>query len=332
MKIHPNQLTQQLQQGLSSIYIVSGDIPLLVEEIRNQIRHAAENQGFKNRELFQVEKGFEWQQLLMSANSLSLFSSKSVLELYLTSNKLTDAGSEALQYYAASPPPDKILIITTSKLDANTQKNKWFSVLEKKAIVITVWPIDKTHYPAWLTERLKRVNLQTDHEGLRVLADRTEGNLLAAKQAIEKLSLLYGKGKLSSEEIVNVISDTARFNVFHLIDHILQAHQKKVVRIVAGLQQEGTDPMLVLWALAREIRNLAEMAFTLQQGQNVQLILQKFQIWEKRKPLVKAILQRHHYEYFLKLLQQIQEIDEIIKGFQTGNVWDKLLTLSLALS
>lgn len=332
MKLYQEQLKQHLKNNLASIYLLSGDEPLLIQESCTAIRERAKQDGFTERQFIQADKNFNWQNLLTTANNLSLFSEKTIIELSIPNAKPGDAGSKALQAYVKNPPADKILLITTSKLDASSQKSKWFKALESAGVFIAIWPTDKSRLPQWITQRMQHNELKTTQEGLKLLAEYGEGNLLALAQEIEKLRLLYGPGNLNTEQIALAIADNSRFNIFDLVDHALAGAGKKVIHILRCLKNEKTEPTLILWALARELRSLAAMSKTMQQGYSAEQVIQQFHVWPKRKPYIKQALQSHNYNGILAILQQCAALDRIIKGVAPGNIWDELEKLCLKLS
>jgi DNA polymerase-3 subunit delta len=318
--------------NLASIYLLSGDEPLLIQEQCAAIRTRAKQEGFTERQFMQADKNFNWQNLAIAANNLSLFSEKTIIELNMPNAKPGDAGSKALQAYVKNLPNDKILLITTSKLDASAQKSKWFKALESAGVFIAIWPIDKLRLPQWIAQRMQQNQLKTTPEGLKLLAEYSEGNLLSLAQEIEKLRLLYGPGNLSTEQIALAIADNSRFNIFDLVDNALIGNSKKIIHILHCLKNEKTEPTLILWALARELRTLASMSKTMQQGYSADQVIQQFHVWQKRKPCIKQALQSHAYNGILELLQQCAALDRIIKGVTLGNIWDELENLCLKLS
>lgn len=332
MQLRPEQLAAHLQSTLAPIYLVSGEVPLLMQEACDAIRMTASQRGYSERQILQAEAGFAWTQLTTAAQTLSLFSEKQLLEIRVTGGQVGDAGSKALQAYAEHLPADKILLLVMGKLESSSQRTNWFQTLLKVGAIIQIWPIDITQLPRWVAQRLAAAGLQAEETGIQLLAERAEGNLLAAAQEIEKLRLLYGSGKLTAEDIAQAMSDSARFDVFTLSDAALQGDSKRVMRILTGLQEEGVEPTIVLWALAREIRSLAVQSYILTQGVAVEKILQEQKVWEKRKPLVRAALQRHSFMIWRQLLQQASNVDRTIKGLIKGNVWDMLAQLSLAIT
>lgn len=340
MLLRYEQLAAHLRKPLAPLYLVSGDVPLLVQEASTAIRNSAAQQGYSERTLLQVETGFNWHSLTGAAATLSLFSDKQLLELRLNNNSPGDAGSKALQAYAERPPPDKILLIIMGKLDAASQRTVWFQALLKAGIVLQLWPIENAQLPRWIAQRLTTLGLQAEPAGIQLLAERSEGNLLAVQQAIDKLQLLHsdsngngnGNKLLSAEDIAQALADSARFDVFALTDAALQGDSKRTLRIITNLHEEGVEPTLVLWALSRELRALATQAYALTCGTPLEMILQQQRVWEKRKPWVRSALQRHSVTTLRRLLQYASHLDHMIKGLELGNVWDTLSDLALALA
>lgn len=331
MQLRYDQLPNHLQKKLDPIYIISGEEPLLMQEACDAVRQTAQQNGFAERVILQTETGFNWDQLTTSANTLSLFNAKQLIELRLNHSP-NETGIKALQTYIKDLPEDKILLIITGKMDKKAQQSTWFKALATIAAFVQIWPIETQHLPKWIAQRLAQANLKADAEGIQLLSNHAEGNLLAAAQEIEKLSLLYTSGSISSEAIAQAISDSARFDVFNLIDTALQGNKQRVIRVLASLKGENIEPTLVLWALARELRALASMAYSLTMGLALEKILQEQRVWEKRKPLIRLALQRHHLNNWHTLIRYASNIDRMIKGVKSGNVWDELQRLSLAIA
>lgn len=331
MQITYEQLNNHLQKNLAPVYLLSGEVPLLLQEGRDAICRAATAQGFTERELLQVETGFNWQNLITVANSRSLFSSKQLIELRITGNSINEAGNQALQTYTNKIPKDKILLIVMGKLDSKLQRAAWLQTINKTGIHVPLWPLDNTQLPRWITQRLAQRGLSADASGIQLLAERAEGNLLAAAQEIDKLQLLYGSGKLPVEAIADAVNDSARFDIFGLSDAALQGDAKRVLRILTGLHGENIEPVLILWALTRELRVLATLAGMLKNS-SLENALQQQRIWEKRKPLFRYALKQHSLSSVQHLLQQAGRIDKIVKGMAAGNPWNELEQLGLAIA
>ncbi|WP_163835453.1 DNA polymerase III subunit delta [Spartinivicinus ruber] len=331
MKIHIDQLPSHLTP-LKLIYLIASDEPLQQIEAIDQIRAAARHQGFTERELFHAEAGFDWDLLLESANALSLFTDKRLLELRIPNGKPGEKGNKALEAYCQNPSPDNILLIITPKLDSAMQRSKWFKKVDQLGIFLPIWPVEPSRLPNWLRQRFQQAGLSATPEAIELLTDRIEGNLLAATQEIEKLKLLAIDGKVSAEYITDAVSDSARYDIFGLVDATLQGDIKHCLRIISGLKAEATEPTLVLWSLTREIRNLSEFSYLAHQGKPIDQVCKQLKIWPKRKPLVQQAARRHREKSFRLMLQHAAAIDNAIKGLTKENVWDELTRLALSLA
>jgi DNA polymerase-3 subunit delta len=329
VRLRPEQIQTQLGKDLAPVYLVSGEEPFQLEQVSTAIRCKALELGHTDREIMHVERGFDWQQLTTLADALSLFADKRLMELRMPSGKPGDAGSKALQRYCDNPPPDTVLLIVAGKLEKAQQNTKWFKALEQTGVVVQVWPVEADKLPTWIKQRMQLRDMQPNPEALAMLAERVEGNLLAADQELEKLRLLTGGGIIDVEQVAAAVADSARFDVFSLVDTALLGDAARAVRILYGLQGEGVEPVLVLWALGREIRSLTGMSGALQQGQAMGQVLAQYRVWDKRKRPVQAALQRYPLKRWQGLLWQVGEIERVIKGQATGKPWDELLQLTL---
>lgn len=331
-KIRSDQLAQHLKKSQVPVYLVSGDETLLVQEACDVIRAAAKKAGFTEREKHHVDKQFEWGQLLSSANSLSLFDDKKIIELRIENGKPGTEGSKVICEYLKQPSDDNILLIVTPKLDGGTQRSKWVKVIEKMGYWVPIWPISTAQLPRWLGQRLQQAGLKADSQALELLAARIEGNLLAAHQEIEKLKLLAKDEWISPELIANTVADSARYDVFGLVDKALLGDTRGAVRNLNGLKSEGTEAITILWALAREIRILLTIAKALEQGQNFAWAAKNAGVWDKRQPLVEQASRRLHHKHIALLLRQANGIDKSIKGLRNADTWNELMELVLNLS
>lgn len=332
MQIRAEQLTVHLQKNLAPLFLISGEEPLLMQEACDAIRTAVHQASFTEREIYTVDTHFNWQHFIASNQALSLFSSKQLLELRFTTHLPNDTASKALLTYCEKLSPDKILLIITGKLDKKAQQATWYQTILKIGITVSIWPIEKPQLPQWIAQRLQATGLQVEPAGIQLLADYAEGNLLAAVQEITKLRLIHTKTQLTAQDISQAITDNARFDVFNLTDAALQGDKKRITRIVDNLKAEAVEPTIILWALAREIRSLITQAYAITPGKTLDKVLQEQRVWEKRKPLIRAALQRNSIHKLYKYLQHASKIDQIIKGTEVGNCWDEIKALSLALA
>lgn len=327
MKLRPEQLDGHLAGRLAPLYVVSGDEPLLLQEACDAIRAAARAQGYGERTVFTVEPGFDWAELREATAGMSLFAAQRLIELRLPGGKPGEAGAKALAEYANHPVPDILLLISLPRLDKAAQSTKWFVAIERAGILLQFWPPAPAQLPGWVTQRMRARGLQPTPAAAAALAGRVEGNLLACVQEIEKLLLLRGPGPVDEDTVTDAVADSARFDVFALADSALAGDAARCLRILRGLQDEGVEPVLIGWALTREIRLLAALAQGLAQGKTPFALYQQHRVWEKRQPLLERALKRHGLAQWRALLRLCARLDRVTKGRAAGNVWDDLLQL-----
>ena len=334
MKLNPAQLGKHLQSTLSPVYVISGDEPLLCQEAADAIRAATRQQGFSERQVFNADNNFDWGNLLQAGASLSLFAEKRLLELRIATGKPSDKGAALLEYLAR-PAEDTVLLISLPKLDGNAQKSKWGKALidGQNVQFVQIWPVDAHQLPQWIRQRLAQSGLSASAEAVDMIAIRVEGNLLAAAQEIEKLKLLAAGTQIDVDTVQAAVADSARFDVFGLIDAALNGEAAHALRMLEGLRGEGVEPPVILWALAREIRLLATLAQQHAQGMPLDKAFSSARppVWDKRRPLVSKALQRLSASRWAALLEDAQQIDAQIKGQAMGDPWSGLSLLTLSL-
>jgi DNA polymerase-3 subunit delta len=331
-KLRAEQLARQLAGGLSPVYFIHGDEPLLVGECADAVRSAARQQGFSDRQVFSADSGFDWNRLAAASDSLSLFSERRILELRLPTGKPGRDGAKALCAYTGRLPDDTVLLVISAKLEAATRRSKWVQALDRAGVSVPVWPVETAELPGWIDRRMRGHKMLASRDALQLIADRVEGNLLAAAQEIEKLYLLKGPGPLDLDSVAELVADSARFDIFTLVDAALAGDAVYAQRVLTGLRAEGVEPVLVLWALSREIRALASMARAVKGGMPLGRVLAERRVWEKRKPLIGGVLQRIRGRQWWLLLQRCAVLDRVIKGRAPGSAWDELLQLTLRIA
>ena len=337
MQVPPDQLAASLQRGLAPIYFIHGDEPLWVREASDAVRAAAAAAGFTDRQVLTVEAGFDWDRLQISTQNLSLFSERRLIELHLPTGKPGDAGTQALAQLAAKPPADALLLIITGKLEKAQRESRWAKALDAAGVTVVGWPIETAQLPGWIARRMQARGLKAGAGVAELLAHHMEGNLLACDQEIEKLAMFYGTEpggavrEVGLEDIEGALSDNARFSVFTLADAALKGEAASCARMLEHLRAEGVEPVLVLWALARELRALAALGARVAAGEPVERALDAARVWSRRKPLVRAALKRLPPRAWRELLQSAAHADRIIKGRSDGSPWRALESLALAM-
>jgi DNA polymerase-3 subunit delta len=331
MKIAAQKLKEQLAKGGEKAYWICGDETLLVQESCDLVRDYAKQQGFTNREVWHVEAGFDWQEVFNSANSMSLFGDRQLLELRLGNGKPTAKILDAIASYVSDPNPDTLLLIIGPKIDTATMRGKKFPPIEQVITIAQVWPIEPQQLPEWISARLAAKNLTADNEALTILCERVEGNLLAAQQEIEKLSMLTESNHLDAEAIISLVADSARYDVFSLSNKVLLGDTSGALKTLRGLRAEGTDTTQILWVLAKEVRNLVTVS-ELAQTSNIDTALRQARIYQRQQGPIKQALKRHSHGKLQAILKLSHQIDLTIKGMAAGNPWDGLEKLILSLS
>lgn len=332
MRVYPEKLAAQLQKSLLPVYLVSGDEPLLLQECCDLIRRHARERGCTDREVIDASnKNFDWQEILHSATSMSLFAERKLVELRLPSGKPGAEGSKALCEYLELAGGEDVLLMIAGKIEKQSTNSKWFKALDNAGAVIQVWPVDNRNLPGWLRQRVGAAGMSIDEDALQLLCDRVEGNLLAAVQEVEKLKLLVTDSRITAQNVIHSVSDNARYTVFELADTALKGDATASLHILHGLRGEGSEPTVVLWALTREIRTLHEVLRECSNGQNTMQALNARRVWNNRIPLMQAALARHNPESAAGMLEQALQVDGSIKGFADGKPWDNLENLVLLL-
>ncbi|HEX2494440.1 MAG TPA: DNA polymerase III subunit delta [Steroidobacter sp.] len=321
MKLSGDNLAGALARQLSRIYLVSGDEPLLVNEAADAIRRKARGEGYTERELNVVERGFDWQGLLASSRAISLFAERKIVEIRMANPAPGEQGADAIARLASEGAPDTLVLLITGKMDARTQNSRWVSAIDKSGVLVQVWPLELARLPAWIRERLSRHKLHADQAAATLLAERVEGNLLAAHQEIEKLALLLPPGPLTAETVLDAVADSARFDVLQLGEAAMRGQAARAIRILEGLHGEDVEPPIVLWALNKDLQWIARAQHLMRNGQSADAAMNALYVWRARQPAMKLALGRLKGAQVRALLLDAERADRAIKGVLRTSPW-----------
>jgi DNA polymerase-3 subunit delta len=322
MQLRPDQLDAHLAKGLRPLYTVHGDEPLLAQEACDTIRRAAREAGHTERKVFTVSGAhFDWSGVIGAAQEMSLFAERQIVEIRVPSGKPGKEGSEALQRYCEHLSDDVLTLVQLPRLDGQQSKSAWFGALDSAGVSIRLDAVERSALPAWIAQRLARQQQRgvDGDEGQRTLAfiaDRVEGNLLAAHQELQKLALLYPAGELAFEQVESAVLNVARYDVFKLGEAVLGGHLARALRMLDGLRAEGEAPVLVHWTLADDLRALRRVRAALDAGKPMPLALNEARVWgvkqrliERAAPLVVA----HRMD---RLVAAASTCDGLVKGLR----------------
>lgn len=332
MRLTQAQLAPHLKQGLQSIYVLIGDEPLAQRESLDAIRSEAISQGYDERTSLIVERNFNWQQVQNFGQSISLFSSRRLLELNIPNGKPGLEGGKALQALTAKALPDTTIIIILPTLERDAKNSAWFAALESHAQLISLNEVDAASLPKWIAGRLAQHGQYTSQQTLEFLAHQVEGNLLAANQEVEKLSLLYPQGELSEETVREAVLNVSRYDAFQLGEAVLAGDAERATRILQGLQDEGETAVAVMNPLIWVLRPLVRIKQAEMHGANLASAMTSARIYGDKQTLVKRAISRFSLRQLEAALQKLADIDKMAKGVMLGDAWLEISRLCFGLA
>lgn len=331
MRVDSEQLPQQLARALAGLYIIVGEEPLLALEAGDRLRAAAREHGYTERTLLVVESGFDWGSLGAAGASLSLFGERQLIELRIPNGKPGVAGAEAIVGYCRALPPDTITVVHLPAMDWRAVQAEWFQTLEQTGTVVEARAVERKRLPRWLAARLALNGQRTDEATLQFIADRVEGNLLAAWQEVQKLALLFEPGHLAPADVRKAVLDVARFDVEDASSALLAGDGTHYVRILDHLQAEGVGLPLLLWAVSNDLRSAYALGRALDRGVPMAGALKEAKIFGPRRGVMERVASRWSAAELRRALLRCAAIDRLIKGLGRGDPWDELRDLGLSL-
>ncbi len=334
MNVYPDKLAQALSHGLAPVYLITGDEPLQQMEAADQIRTACREAGFTDSERYQVDnaRSFDWQALTMSGNSMSLFGDKKVINLHLPTGKPGTEGASALKRWCESVPPDVVLLITAGRPEGRFQSSAWFKAIDKAGVTMQVWPLSAENTRNWIESRLRSCGVTAESEAVDLLTDRVEGNLLAARQEIEKLAILYVDKNVGIHELMASVTDSSRYTILDLVDAALNSDTSRAVKVLDGLQAAGDAPVLICWHLASEVRKIISAQARMDKGENASQAMMKSGIWKNRQALSGKAMRDRPRVFWLRAASDCSYLDRLSKGMASGDLWTEISAFVTRLS
>lgn len=314
--------------------MISGDEPLQLMEGADQIRAACRKAGFSGTERYQVDnaRSFDWQALAMSGNTMSLFGDKKIVGLHIPSGKPGTEGSKALKKWCESPPEDTVLLITTGRPEGRFQTSAWFKAIDKVGVTMQVWPLSPAKTRGWIEQRLRASGVQADSTAIDLLVERVEGNLLAAKQEVEKLAILYADQSVGPQEVLASVTDSSRYTIIDLIDAALNSESSRAIKVLDGLRVAGDSPVLICWHLGSEVRKINSVINKIDQGENPAQAMFKSGVWKNKQALVGKIIRERKRVFWLRASADCSYLDLLSKGMAQGELWTEIAAFVTRLS
>ena len=329
MRVPIEQLVSRLKASvdtLPNVILINGNEPLIIEEALDQVREVFKAAGFDERIKYQLESGFDWGNLTGVGQAMSLFSERRVIE-FRVPNKLGVPGTKAITEFCENLPEDDVLVMLMPLLDKRQRSAKWVKSIESIGWVSDCYEISPQQFPAWIKQRLQSRALRVENGVVEMLCEQLEGNVMAAAQEIDKLQVLAPDGAVTLELLSKSLADQARFDVYTLTDVCLLGDFNRALRIKNRLASEGVEPVIVVWALVKEIRTLSAINSAINSGQNRSAVFKQNRIWSKREAAVNAALNRIPSHVWYELLEKAAHLDQTVKGQRyddVGSVWHQI--------
>ena len=333
MNISPERLPDHIAKGLAPLYVVFGDEPLTAIEAADSLRSAARAAGYTERSVYAVQGRYNWNAIFAGGDNLSLFAERRLTEIHIPSGKPGIDGGKALEAYASHLPADTLTLITLPGLDWRATQSRWFSALSAVGTVIEAKAIERAALPGWMERRLAKQGLLAERAALEFLADRVEGNLLAAQQEIDKLALLLPRGKISLADIESAVVDVSRLEAELLQDALLQGDTARYARIVADLKDSGEHPVAFMWRLGDVVRMLLKLKLGVHQGEALGALMKQARVRDQRRPWVEKAMARLSQTRIEAAQAMLALLDRQAKGLERiGDPWDTILRMGLVMS
>lgn len=317
---------ERVKGSLSPLWIIVGDEPLLALEAGDALRNAAKDLGYSERVVLALSSVSDWSPLIDAVSSVSLFDDKKIIELRFLSSGPGVKGAKILAQFAQLVPQidSTVTVVHLTQTDYSTQKASWFKALAACGNVVSCQPISRAQYPSWIQSRLTQQGQSMQAQALSFFAEQTEGNLMAAKQELMKLELLYPGKELTIKEVEDCVMNVSRYSIEDLLEAIAQADVARTARTVAGMQSEDEPMPLILMRLSSFLRDTLALTVDRQAP-----------VMPSTRTLTSYLARRSNPAKISNMLARCADLDRLAKGLTVQNrddVWSELKTLCVFLA
>lgn len=321
MQLSPDQLAARLNDGLKPIYVIHGEETLLKLEAADAVRAAARKAGYSEREHFVVEAHFDWSAVTQSSDNLSLFATLRIVEITVNTAKPSVDAGHFFADIAANPPSDTLFILNLPKLDRTATDSAWFMACDRVGVCVAAPLVERDQLPRWIKSRLSTAGFDADRDIIELFCERCEGNLLAAKQEIEKLALLVPPGTLTMDAVLNAVTDVARYDASELSEAFLRGDLARYGRVLDGLQAEGEQAPRLSWLIAEDVHALGSLFRAKHDGIPLMQAMRNARVWGKRQKAMEVAFNHIDARRIAALLKQCAILDAQSKGQAPGDAW-----------
>lgn len=328
MRLYADKLVEALNRALQPVYLVFGNEPLLIQESRSAIERKAREQGFEEKHHFNVDASLDWHEVYDCCQSMSLFSSRQVIELEIPEAGINAAIGKELTKLAQTLNPDILLLIVGAKLTKAQENTAWFKALMAEGCLVNCLTPDISRLPQFVAARCRALGLSPDAEAIQMLAQWHEGNLFALAQSLEKLALLYPDGQLTLIRLEESLSRNNHYTPFHWVDALLEGKANRAQRILRQLAAEDVEPIILMRTAQKELVQLLHMRVAMNH-QQLGAIFEKHRVWQNKRPLYSAALQRLSIQRLHHLVQLLAQGEIVAKTQYEQSPWPLLQQLSL---
>jgi DNA polymerase-3 subunit delta len=334
MQAQLTQFESSLSQPVKKAYAFAGEEPLLLMEAVDKLRLATKKQGFEERIVFDVGNDFDWSCFIEETQAMSLFSDQKMIVLNIPTGKAGKTGSKAISDYCANPVEDIVLVLACGKVEFRGGKPPaWFKKVEDLGMSVRLWPVKREALPNWIKQRANKLNLNLSPEAISIVVDRTDGNLLATAQELDKLTLLGLTGEISKQEIVQSLSDSSRYSIYECIDAALAGKYDLTIKMIYSLKAEHFPEAIAIWALMNDLQKFEQLAWAKRTSGLSNRVFMKYQIWKNRQGLVISALNKHNYAFWAGSVAYCAKIERVVKGRQqSAKPYEQILDLLLQIA
>lgn len=330
MRCYPEALAHQLKKNLLPLYIVYGAEPFLITESAARIRQQVlSSDPSIEHVVFTLEHSGStlWHDIAASQHHRSLFSEKQLIEIRLLA-KFTQQDVPYLLSLLEKQTPDTTLLIQMGQLTRPQQQAKWFILAQQKGLVVQHWPLTTPSFIKWVNDYAKQQGLPLSPQTVDLLQFYTEGNVLAAKQEIERLALYYADSPPTTD--ITQLEQQSQFQPQDLCEAILQQQPSRVIKIMQCLQFSGTAPQLLVWTLGQMLRALLRCLCAAEKDHIISL--QKSGIRPQMHAHYLQALKNMQPHVLTAWLSRLSDIDKQLKSGKTLFAENPLLQIGLEIA
>jgi DNA polymerase III delta subunit len=168
-----------------------------------------------------------------------------------------------LGHYIENPSASSYLVLCFDKFD---KRSSLVTLLTKAQIMFECQPLSEREVVDLMVQEAKACGLRLSRSAAQLMVGFLESDLLACRQALEKLRLSLGSGEVAEDDVLKHITEVGAPDAFALVRAIAEGNLKEALAGLMGMRNALESPLKFLGLLQWQMRILVSLKHYLDQG------------------------------------------------------------------